>query len=227
MTKSNDDFTNEANDDITIEDWPAQIKHECTSTAPCGRLTCAACSDPYRLRWIRRTLATTKAHPGQQEIAIIPLPIPVMYGHATMVRGSLRHVLARVDFQGKLLRGAIDVIWISDLNGWIPCAHALAIDVPRDAWTRLRAYLRNNKSEYFEESGFTGSFPLKVQRLRDPERQIPNLVRFHRYFWPRSPTGAARAGRLSADRLEWLTAWADDQTFKDFTFEFQNLGREN
>src|SRR6516164_8924776 len=74
MTNSNDN--DNLNDNDTFEGWPTEfkIKRECTPEAPCGRLTCAACSDPQRLQWIQQTLAITKAHPGQHEIATIVLP---------------------------------------------------------------------------------------------------------------------------------------------------------
>ena len=212
MTNSNDDTTFEE------EGWPTatKIKWECTPDDPCGRLTCELCSAPYRSRWIRRTLAITKAHPGQHEIATIVIPMhPYMLG-AEKIRGILQDVLQRADFEGALLRGGIDVIWDSALGSWVLCAHVLAIDVPPNAWTRLRWLTRNAK---WIEWGFRPSFLLKVQRLRDPERQIADLVKFHAYFWPRSPTGAARGDTLPADRLEWLADWASDLTFKEFTFE--------
>jgi len=214
-------------DGWTFDGWRPEIKEECSPTAPCGRLTCAACSDPERLRWIRRTLAITKAHPGQHKIAtIVLLPIPPTILHAKIIRSRvLRGVFEKADFQGELLRGAIDVIWDSAHNVWILCAHVLAIDVPREAWARLRALLREAKPEYaepnyFDASYFRPNFLVKVQRLRDPERQISDLVKFHKYFWPRSPTGAARAVSVPADRLKGLTYWGACHTFKDFTFEF-------
>jgi hypothetical protein len=133
------------------------------------------------------------------------------------IRGILRGVVQRADFEGALLRGGIDVIWDSALGSWVLCAHVLAIDVPPKAWARLRWLQRNAKAI---EWGFKPSFLLKVQRLRDPEKQIAKLVRFHTYFWPRSTTGAARGDTLPADRLAELADWASDLTFKDFTFEF-------
>jgi hypothetical protein len=144
---------------------------------------------------------------------------PYMLG-AEKIRGILRDVVQRADFEGALLRGGIDVTWDNPLGSWVLCAHVLAINVPRNAWARLRWLLRNAK---WIEWGFKPSFLLKVDRLCDPDKQIANLVRFHTYFWPRSSTGAARAVSVPADRLEWLADWASDLTFKEFTFE---LGKE-
>src|SRR5208283_4551570 len=69
-------------DGWTLDGWRPETKEECSPDAPCGRLTCATCSDPERLRWIRRTLAITKANPGQHKIATIVLPrIPPTWLH--------------------------------------------------------------------------------------------------------------------------------------------------
>jgi hypothetical protein len=229
MTSSNDD--DNSNDDDTFEGWPTEfkIKRECSPDAPCGRLTCAACSDPERLRWIRRTLAITKAHPGQHEIATIVIPgIPLTIMAAKFIRSRvLRGVFEKAgfqfekaDFQGALLRGGIDDNW----NGSWMCAHVLAIGVPREAWARLRALLGKVNAKYYvyysERIFPKPSFLLKVQPLRDPEKQIADLVKFPTYFWPRTPAGGARAVPVPADRVKGLTDWASDQTFKDFTFEF-------
>ncbi len=221
MTKS------KSNDDLHFdEDWPKEFKWECSPNSACGRMTCAVCSAPHQLRWIRRTLAIAEAHPGQHEIAtIVLLPIPALLMDAKILRGVLRDILERVDFQGALLRGGFDVIWDSAHNDWILCVHVLAIDVPPGAWARLRALLRNVKPkwaepDYFDASYFRPNFLVKVQHLHDPERQIAGLVKFPTYFWPRSPTGAARAETLPAGDPAALADWASDHTFKDFTFQF-------
>ena len=85
-----------------------------TPTVYCGRLTCATCSAPRRLRWIHETLAITKARPGQHEIAtVVLLPIPMLLVDAKTLRGVLRVVFKKADFR-TLLRGGLDVIWDSD-----------------------------------------------------------------------------------------------------------------
>ena len=194
-------------------------------------MTCAVCSAPHRLRWIRRTLAITKAHPGQHEIAtIVLLPIPpLLFLDAKIIRSRvLRGVSEKADFQGARLRGAIDVIWDSAHNDWILCAHVLAIDVHPGAWARLRALLRNAKPEwakpnYFDASYIRPNFLVKVQHLHDPETQISNLVKFHTYFWPREGAAGSPA---PAERLAELTNWASRYTFKDFIFRFKMKRRE-
>ena len=183
-------------DGWTFDGRRPEIKEKCSLDAPCGRLTCAACSDPERLRWIRRTLAITKAYPGQHEIATIVIPgIPLTILDAKFIRSRvLRGVFEKADFQfekadfqGALLRGGIDVI----SNHSLMCAHVLAIDVPREAWARLRALLRNANAkyndkynaEYSELLYLKPNLLLKVQPLRDAEKQIAGLVKFPTYFW--------------------------------------------
>jgi hypothetical protein len=211
-------------DGWTFDGRRSGIKQECRPDALCGRVTCAACSAPERLRWIRRTLAITKAYSGQHEIATMVIPgIPPFIMHAKFIRSRvLRGVFEKADFQGAILRGGIDVNWNAS---WM-CAHFLAIGVPREAWARLRALLRNADAKYYVEYSDLifrkPSFLLKVKPLRDPEKQIADLVTFPTYFWPRSPTGAERAVSAPADQLKGLTDWASDQTFNDFTFQFGN-----
>ena len=216
-------------DGWTFDGGRPGIKEECSPDALCGRLTCVACPGPERLRWIRRTLAITKAYSSQHEIATIVIPgIPLTILDAKFIRSRvLRGVFEKADFQfekadfqGALLRGGIDDNWS---ESWM-CAHFLAIGVPREAWARLRALLRKANAKYYvwysEQICPEPSFLLKVQPLRDPEKQIAGLVKFPTYFWPRTPTDAAPAIPVPADRLKGLADWAADQTFNDFTFQF-------
>jgi hypothetical protein len=95
-------------------------------------------------------------------------------------------------------------------------ARALAIGIHPDARRSILA--ANIRCE--ELSGPKDR--VKVQRLRDPERQIPELVKFHSYFWPRSRNGALPL--LRPDLLQQLTHWLTDETFESFTFELNRSG---
>ena len=64
-----------------------------------------------------------------------------------------------------LLIGGTEVNWDSADRSWILHVHLLAIGVPPAAWKRLRKALR----------GVGTKFPVKVQLLRNPERQISYL----------------------------------------------------
>jgi hypothetical protein len=61
---------------------------------------------------------------------------------------------------------------------------------------------------------------VKVQPLRDPEKQIANLVKFPTYFWPPSSPGAASPETPAEDDPASLADWASRYTFKDFSFQF-------
>jgi hypothetical protein len=202
----------------TFGSWPMDAQMECTPTNRCGRLTCEDCSDPQRLRWISKTLAIAKSFPGQHERATVFLGmVPADLGIPLVRIGhdSLRLRLKVANIEGPLLRGGIDVTWASAPDQWLLYAHALAIGVPPEAWARLRGIVRMTQPSYFNPD------LLKVQRLHDPEKQIPDLVKFHTYFWPRSPTGPARAVPLPAHRLEELTDWGSNHSFKETTFELK------
>ncbi len=118
----------------------------------------------------------------------------------------------------------VDVIWNSAHNDWILCARVLAIDVSPGAWGRLRPLLRKTEPKLakpgFDARYFGPNFPVKVQRLRDPERQVADLVKFHTFVLDLSPTGASRAVSVPADRPKGLSDWVSYQTFRDFTFQF-------
>jgi hypothetical protein len=181
MTNSNDDLTFENHWPTSEDDWPREIKikKECTPDAPCGRVTCQVCSAPQRLRWIHQTLAITKAHPGQQEIATIVFPgiLPIILGAKT-IRGVLPGVFRRADFEGALLRGGIDLIWNSALNPWILSAHVLAIGVPPEAWGRPRLLLRLSKARYPELRLKRPRSLVKVQPLREKADYGPRGVSY-------------------------------------------------
>ena len=86
----------------------------------------------------------------------------------------------------------------------------LAIGVPPAAWKKLKKALR----------GAGPKFPVKVQRLLNPERQISYSIKFHTYFRPWSRSGAARspAVPLPPDRLAEHAKWCSACTFDDFVF---------
>jgi hypothetical protein len=199
---------------------PTNVQMECTPTTPCGRLTCEICTGPYRDRWIQRTLAIAESYPGVHHI----LNVTITGFPATMLsslnimhfRAHLREHLKQAGFHGLLLRGGIDATWEAQ-NQWLVSARGLAIGVTPDAWRTIRANIRYNKY-------FGPKFQVKVRRLQDPEREIPDLVKFHTYFWPRSRDGALPL--LPPELVKQLTDWFAGETFKNFTFEFKQKRRD-
>src|SRR6202042_1871009 len=89
-------------------------------------------------------------------------------------QGRLRKLLHRTGFAGSLLIGSTEAKWDSATRSWVLHVHVLAIGVPPAAWKRFRKALR----------GAGPKFPVKVQRLANPERQISYKIKFHTYFRP-------------------------------------------
>jgi hypothetical protein len=186
----------------------------CSSDAFCCLVICAICSRRHRFRLIRELLALAKSRPGQHEIGHIYLEtFPAgKLGTAVVERAlnRLRKQLERNGFEGSHLIGSTEVNWDSATRIWILHVHLLAIGVPPVAWKRLRKALR----------GVGPKFPVKVQLLHNPERQISYSIKFHTYFRPKSRTGASRpeVAPLPPDRLTELAKWWSGYTFGDFLF---------
>jgi hypothetical protein len=188
----------------------------CSSDALCCLVICAVCSRRYRFRIIRALLAIAKSRPGQHEIVTIYLgsfPAGTLIV-ATIKRthNRLRKRLERDGFGGALLIGGTEVTWDSATRSWILHVHLLAVGVPPAAWRRLRKALR----------GVGPKFPVKVQRLRNPERQISYLIKFNSYFRlrARAHTFRSPAKPLPPDRLAELATWWSRHRFDDFIFLF-------
>jgi hypothetical protein len=188
----------------------------CDSDAFCCLVICAVCSRRYRFRLIRQLLAIAKSFDGQHEIATVHLatfPAGMLAdADIKLALDRLRKRLERSGFDRSLLVGGTEVNWDSADRSWILHAHLLAIGVPPLAWVKLRNALRGSGTK----------FPVKVQLLRNPERQISYLTKFNTYFRPQSRGGAARAPAvpLPPDRLAELAAWWSGYTHDDFTFLF-------
>jgi hypothetical protein len=192
----------------------AAVLEACDRNARCGLVICAVDARAFRFRLIRELLAIAKSIPGQHEIGHIYLEtFPAgMLSRANIKRAlnRLRKQLERSGFGESILIGGTEVSWDSATRSWILHVHLLAIGVPAAAWTRLRKALR----------GVGPKFPVKVQRLRNPERQVSYLIKFNTYFRPRSRSSGARSSAvpLPLDRLAELAAWWSGYTFEDFTF---------
>lgn len=188
----------------------------CDRKARCGLVICAVCSRNFRFRRIRELLGIAKSCPGQHEDATIFLgafPVGTLAtADVKRARDRLRKYLKRNGFKGSHLFGWIEANWDSATRTWILHVHLLAIRVPPAAWKRLRRALRRVGPKY----------PVKVRRLRNPERQVSYLIKFHTYFRPKSPAGGTRspAVPLPPDRLAELAAWWAKYSFDDSTFLF-------
>ncbi len=187
----------------------------CDPDDRCSLVICAVCSRLYRFRLIRELLAIAKKYGGEHKFATIYLDLfpagKLVEADIKRAHERLRKRLQRTGFAGSLLIGATEVSWDSADRSWIVHVHLLAIRVPPDAWKRLRQALR----------GSGPKIPLKVQPLRNPQRQVSYMIKFHTYFRPRSRNGEVLSPvPLPPDRLAELANWWSGYTFEDFTFLF-------
>jgi hypothetical protein len=186
----------------------------CDDNTPCGLVVCAVDARHFRLPLIRGLLKIAKSRPGQHEIATIFLETfpagKLAEADVKRAHDRFRRRLERNDFAGSKLIGGTEVNWDAATRSWVLHVHLLAIGVPPSAWVRLRRALRDTGT----------SFPVKVQRLRNPGRQISYLTKFHTYFRPNSRSGGvrSRAVPLPPDRLAELAEWWSAYTFDDFIF---------
>jgi hypothetical protein len=188
----------------------------CCCDAPCDLPICALCSRRFRFQFIRELVRIAKSYEGQGEIATIDMGTVVAgsLAAATLerLRDRLRKQLQRNGFAGSTLIGKIEAGWSNKRKTWIVHAHLLAIGVPDGAWAKLRAALRNSES----------AIPLKVQSLRDVERQVSYIIKFTTYHRPldRDGGGRSRAVPLPLARLAELARWWAQYSFDDFPFLF-------
>ena len=196
-----------------VPDIAATIE-ACDRKARCGSVICAVDARAYRFRMIRKLLAISNSRPGQHEIATIYLKTfpagTLATGDVDRELGRLRKSLKRNGFKGSHLIGGTEVNWDSANKVWELHVHLLAIGVPPAAWKSLRAALH----------GVGPKFPVKVQLLRNPERQISYIIKFHTYFRPKPLSGGARSSKASLprSRLVELAMWWSGYRFADFIF---------
>jgi hypothetical protein len=188
----------------------------CDPESPCRLVVCAVCSRHYRVRLIRELLAIAESSGGQHEVATIYLGTfpagTLATANIKREHERLRQWLRRGGFAGSRLIGGTEVDWDNATRSWTLHVHVLAIGVPPAVWKSLRKALR----------GIGPKFPVKVELLRDPERQISYSNKFITYFRPRQRGGAAPspAVPLPPDRLVELASWWAKYSFEDFTFLF-------
>ena len=110
---------------------------------------------------------------------------------------------------GRLIVGGIEAEWNSAQSRWRLHAHLVVIGATAALINNLRpAFLSSEERA------------LKVQALRDPDRQLSYLVKFVTYFRPRRQTGPSRAVPPPRARFLELAAWRGRYRPRDFLFLF-------
>jgi hypothetical protein len=116
-----------------------------------------------------------------------------------------RKRLDRAGFKGAIMVGGIEVAWQEKWQRWLLHVHVLAIGVAAQAWEQLEAALAKS-----------GTWrPVKVDELRDPDRQLSYCVKFLSCHQP-----GRRLIPLPPDHLVELAAWWSRHRFEDFLFAY-------
>jgi len=192
----------------------AQIITRCAHERWREQTVCAICARAQRL-WQEKELARiTSEYVGPHETATLCL--------ATYEEGHLedadigqnheqvRQRLNRAGFRGAVLIGGTEVAW---KNGrWLLHLHLLAIGVEKADWRALRA----------RWPSVDEAIPIKVDQLRDAERQLSYLQKFATYHRPgaRGLSGPGWPYPLPPAQLEELITWWSQYSFADFLFAY-------
>ena len=123
---------------------------------------------------------------------------------------QVRQRLNRAGFRGAVLIGGTEVAW---KNGrWLLHLHLLAIGVEKADWRALRA----------RWPSVDEAIPIKVDQLRDAERQLSYLQKFATYHRPgaRGLSGPGEPYPLPPPQLKELITWWSQYSFADFLFAY-------
>jgi len=181
--------------------------------ARCGAPLCPRCARIYRI-WLTGQLLTAVAHPRFTRHRILTLYLGTFpsgsldQANLARARDQLRKRLTRCGFAGAVAIGGLEVSFRSDTDDWRLHAHLLVLNARPRAIRRLKFQL--------------GASNCRVQRLRDPPRQISYLQKFSTGHRPRTQTGQRRSRMypLPIAQLRELALWMDQYGFTDFLFVY-------
>lgn len=125
------------------------------------------------------------------------------------IKDRLRTRCDRAGLRGVLIAGGIEAEWNSAESTWRLHAHLVVMGATATGIDNLRP---------------TSSPPrqreVKVQALRDPERQLSYLHKFVTYFRPRGQTGPSRSRAVPLPKARFfeLAVWRRRYRPRDFLF---------
>jgi hypothetical protein len=193
----------------------AEALDECDAPTSCCLLPiCCVCARLYRIYAASELLRLADAYVGPHEFATIHLDTiaedRLSEFDLRKAHGRFRKRLDRSGFSGSMVVGNTEAAWLARECCWILHIHALAIGAPLTSWRQLRGKLPDS----------AGTFPLKVELLRDEVRTLSYVTKFTTYHrpFPRSGRGPSPAYPLPPRRLEELASWLSGYHFQDFAF---------
>ena len=191
-----------------------QVIARCSHQQRNEQTVCAVCARAVRLRQKEELGRIASEHVGPHEIATLCL---AAYDSGDLKEADIglnheqaRQRLNRAGFRGAVLVGGTEVAW---KNGrWLLHLHLLAIGVEKADWRALRA----------RWPSVDEAVPIKVDLLRDAERQLSYLQKFATYHRPgaRGLTGPGNPYPLPPAQLAELITWWSQYRFFDFLFAY-------
>ena len=124
-------------------------------------------------------------------------------------KDSLRTRCDRAGLRGALIAGGIEAEWNSAELTWRLHAHLVVMGATPDRIDKLRGASSSSRQRN-----------VKVQALRDPNRQLSYLLKFVTYFRPRRQTGPSRSRAVPMPEARFfeLAAWRWRYRPRDFLF---------
>jgi hypothetical protein len=177
---------------------------------PCGRASCRVCGLKFR-----RSIWNQLVRLADSTAVIITInlselgPSALKSTNLDSIKDKLRTRFERASLRGALIAGGIEAEWNAAESIWRLHAHLVVIGVTPERIDNLRS-----------TSSSSPDRALKVQALRDAERQLSYLLKFVTYFRPRRQTGPSRsrAVPLPNARFFELAAWRKRYRPRDFLF---------
>ena len=177
---------------------------------PCERASCRVCGREFRRSVYRQLVGL--ADPAAVVVTVYLTqfrPGDLNNANLDRTKDSLRTRCDRAGLRGALIAGGIEAEWNSAQSTWRLHAHLVVIGATATGIDNLRAASSSSQDR-----------ALKVQALRDPERQLSYLLKFVTYFRPQRQTGPSRsrAVPLPTPRFLELAAWRGRYRPRDFLF---------
>ena len=177
---------------------------------PCELASCRVCGREFRLSIWQQLMRL-----GDPASVIVTVylaqfrPGDLKNADLDRTKDSLRTRCDRAGLRGALVVGGIEAEWNSAQSTWRLHAHLVVMGATSAGVDNLRPGSSSSQDR-----------ALKVQALRDPERQLSYLIKFVTYFRPRRHTGPSRsrAMPLPKSRFLELAAWRGRYRPRDFLF---------
>lgn len=190
----------------------AKILRRCrrNTSDPCERATCRVCTRKFRYSVSGQLSKLTNSSAVIVTINLTHFDQGALKNaKPAAIKDKLRTRCDRAGLRGAMIAGGIEAEWNSREAAWRLHAHLVVIGATPERIDNLRPASSSPRQR-----------DIKVQPLRDVERQLSYLLKFATYFRPRRQTGPcrSRAVPLPKARFFELAAWRSQYRPRDFFF---------